>query len=144
VYQQPIYSTPPGGYYAQPAQSYPQSQGLASAGTPKVRFQKPDEPPASERTSAAKPTLTLPPPEDLASNDTTAPADIDLNALYRRLDELGAQSTEVSRTQGGYAFVCKLATADHSRTERIEERGVTRAEAARRLLARAEQWAQVR
>jgi len=122
---------------------------VASTGTPKVRFQKSDEPPASERTPAPLPTLTLPPPEELAGTrgadaPPLAAADIDLNALYRRLDQLGAQSTEISRTPEGYCFVCKLATADRSRTERIEERGLTRAEAANRLLARAEQWAKVR
>ena len=127
---------------------------MASTGQPKVRFQKPDEtpgserrsdPPGSERRKSESPVdLTLPPPEELAGNSSAPAADIDLNAVYRRLDELGAQSTEVSRTAEGYCFVCKLATPDRSRTERLEVRGATRADAARRLLAQAEQWAQVR
>jgi hypothetical protein len=118
---------------------------MASGGQPKVRFQKSDDPPASERRpEPATAALTLPPPEELAGAGQAAAADIDLNAVYSRLDELGAQSTESSRTPDGYRFVCKLTTADRSRTERIEVRGVTRAEAARSLLARAEQWAQAK
>jgi hypothetical protein len=150
TYQQPGYVRPSGGYYAAPTsapprQPYSGGQALAPAGQPKVRFQKSDEPPASERRpEPATATLTLPPPEELAGNGQPPAADVDLNALYSRLDELGAQSTESSRTPEGYRFVCKLATADRSRSERIEVRGATRIEAARSLLARAEQWAQAK
>jgi hypothetical protein len=108
-----------------------------------VRFQKPDEPPASERRpGTTQVALSLPPPEQLGiGSPAAAAAELDLNALNSRLDELGAESTEWRRTPEGYRFVCKLASADRSRTQRIEADGATRAEAARTLLARAEEWA---
>ena len=86
--------------------------------------------------------LTLPPPEQLGIGSPSAAADVDLNALNRRLDELGAESSEWRRTPDGYRFTCVLASADLSRRQRIEAQGATRADAARQLLARAEQWAQ--
>jgi hypothetical protein len=141
---QPITYVPPPYNYsrpsAPPAQPDPRAQAAAP---PKVRFQKPDDPPASERRPEMAPVaLTLPPPEQLGiGSPAAAPADLDLNALHTRLDELGAESTEWRKTPEGYRFVCKLTSADRSRTQRIEADGVTRAEAARLLLARAEQWA---
>jgi hypothetical protein len=103
----------------------------------------PDDPPASERrpekTTVA---LSLPPPEQLGiGSSSPAASALDLNALYRRLDELGADSTEWRRTPEGYSFVCKLISADRSRTQRIEEAGASREEVARRALDRAEAWA---
>ncbi len=110
-----------------------------------MRFQKPDDPPGSERRPETKSVaLTLPPPEQLGIGSPPAPADLDLNALYSRLDELGAQSTESRKTAAGYCFTCLLENADRSRRQRIEADGTTRAEAARLLLARAEQWAQAK
>jgi hypothetical protein len=85
--------------------------------------------------------LSLPPPEQLGIGGQAA-SDIDLNDLYHRLDDLGAQSTEVRRTAEGYRFTCLLATTDGSRTQRINADGASRTEAARVLLARAQQWAQ--
>jgi hypothetical protein len=107
-----------------------------------VRFQKPDDPPASERRpTTARVALTLPPPEQLGIGSPAPPAELDLNALNNRLDELGAESTEWRKTPEGYHFVCKLMSADRNRTQRIEADGATRAEAGRQVLARAEQWA---
>ncbi len=107
-----------------------------------MRFQKPDDPPASERRASTPPTaLTLPPPEELGIGHKGAEAEFDMNALHRRLDELGAQSTEWQRTAEGFRFSCQLESADASRTQRLEARGATRAEAARLLLTRAEEWA---
>src|SRR5438477_2591257 len=130
-------------YAPQPPRTVPRPQATASTAPPKVRFQKPDDPPASERrpeTSAVA--LTLPPPEQLGIGSQTAAAEVDLNVLNRRLDELGAESSEWRRTPEGYRFTCVLASADLSRKQTIEARGATRAEAARELLAQAERWAQ--
>ncbi|HEX5270949.1 MAG TPA: hypothetical protein VFW33_10695 [Gemmataceae bacterium] len=134
---------PPPPYALRPAAPPTQPTARAqSPAAPKVRFQKPDDPPASER-RAEKTTvaLTLPPPEQLGIGSPPAAADLDMNALNTRLDELGAESTEWRKTPEGYRFVCKLASADGKRTGRIETDAPTRAEAARQLLARAEKWA---
>ncbi len=134
---------PPPTYTRPPATSGQPQARAQSPAPPKVRFQKPDDPPASERhpdkTTVA---LSLPPPEQLGIGSPAPPAaDLDLNALNTRLDELGAESTEWRKTAGGYRFVCKLASADGNRTQKIEADGATRAEAARLLLAKAEKWA---
>jgi hypothetical protein len=109
-----------------------------------VRGQRPDDPPASERRPEPKPAaLTLPPPEQLGIGGARpTPAEIDWNAFHRRLRELGSQSVQSQRTAEGYRFTCLLATADPSRSQRIEAEGATEGEAAGRVLARAEQWAQ--
>jgi hypothetical protein len=66
-----------------------------------------------------------------------------MNAFHRRLRELGSRSFQAEGTPAdGYRYVCLLATADPSRTQRIEVRAGTEEEAARLLLARAELWAQ--
>jgi hypothetical protein len=110
-----------------------------------VRFQKPDDPPASERhPEKTTVSLSLPPPEQLGIGSPAPAASLDLNALNTRLDELGAESTEWRKTPEGFRFVCKLASADRSRTQKIEADGATRAEAARLLLARAEEWARAK
>ena len=135
-----MYVVPQGGYAPQ---NYARPQAAAPTAPPKVRFQKPDDPPASERRPENSPVaLTLPPPEQLGIGGATAAGDIDLNALNHRLDELGAESSEWRRTPDGYHFTCVLANADLSRKQTLEGRGATRADAARQLLARAEQWAQ--
>jgi hypothetical protein len=140
-YQQPVYVQPP---YVPQGQQYPRQPTAQTPAPPKVRFQKPDDPPASERRPETKSVaLTLPTPEQLGiGSPAAAPANLDMNALNNRLDELGAESTEWVKTPEGYRFTCKLASADRSRTQRLEAEGPTRAEAARVLLARAEQWAQ--
>ncbi len=134
---------PPGVPPRAPSSPAPPRAQAQTSAPPKVRFQKPDDPPGSERhpekTTAA---LTLPPPEQLGiGSPAAAAADLDLNALNTRLDELGAESTEWRKTAEGYRFVCKLASADGMRTQRLETAGATRAEAARLLLAKAEKWA---
>ncbi|HKI34222.1 MAG TPA: hypothetical protein VKA46_20385 [Gemmataceae bacterium] len=144
----PMYFPPQGGYapptYAPPAQPYPRPQPAASAvppssPPPKVRFQRPDDPPGSERRPEPTPaTLTLPPPEELGIGGKTAAADIDWNAVHRRLNELGSQSLQLQRTSDGYRCVCVLPTADPGRTRPIEAQAPTEAEAVRLALARAE------
>jgi hypothetical protein len=111
-----------------------------------VRFQKPDDPPASERhPEKTVVALSLPPPEQLGiGSGAPAASALDLNALYSRLDELGAESTEWRKTPEGYHFVCKMISADRNRTQRIEEAGASREEVARRALDRAEAWARGR
>jgi hypothetical protein len=136
-----MYAPPPSNVVPPAASGQPVARAQSPA-PPKVRFQKPDDPPASER-HPAKTTvaLSLPPPEQLGIGGAAPAADLDMNALNTRLDELGAESTEWRKTPEGYRFVCKLASADGMRTQKIEADGATRAEAARLLLARAEKWA---
>jgi hypothetical protein len=147
----PMYLPPQGGYapptYAPPAQPYSRPQATASAALqssppPKVRFQRPDDPPASERRPESKPaTLTLPSPEELGISGKPAAAEIDWNAVHRRLNELGSQSLQVQRTNEGYRCVCVLPAATAGRSQPIEAQGPTEAEAVRLTLARAEEWA---
>jgi hypothetical protein len=131
-------NVPTGQAYARPQPAAPGAQ----RSTPLVRAQRPDDPPASERRPEPRPTLTLPPPDQLGAGPAPAAADIDWNVVHRRLHELGSQSSQSSQTPEGFRFVCLLRTADPNRIQRIEAQGATEAEAVRRALARAEQWAQ--
>jgi hypothetical protein len=116
---------------------------MTSAPQPKVRFQKPDEPAPSERSAETRvaASLTLPPPEQLGVGSTSAAAEVDWNAIHRRLDELGSQSLEVKHMADGYRCTCQLAT-ESGRSKVIQTQGATKADAVRLALAQAEQWAQ--
>lgn len=129
--------------YIPSGQPSPRPQGVASVPPAKVRGQRPEDPPASERRPEPKPVaLTLPPPEQLGIGAKAPAAEIDMNVVHRRLRELGSQSYQLQRTPEGYRFTCLLPTAHPDRTQRIEAQGATEAEAVRLALARAEQWAQ--
>ena len=145
------YLPPPGGYapqtYAPPGQQYaPRAQAPAPA-APRpaapavVRGQRPEDPPASERRPEPRVALSLPPPEQLGIGAPTPAADVDWNAVHRRLHNLGSTSYQSQRTADGYRFTCLLPTADPSRTQRVEAQAASEAEAIRVALNRAEQWA---
>jgi hypothetical protein len=85
--------------------------------------------------------LALPPPEQLGIGAATAPAEIDWNAVHRRLHLLGSTSYQSQRTADGYRFTCLLPTADPDRSQRIEAQAAGEADAIRLALDRAEHWA---
>jgi hypothetical protein len=87
--------------------------------------------------------LELPSPEQLGigSPRSQPAAELDWNAVHRRLRELGALSSQLQKVpEGGYRFTCLLPTAHPERTQRIEAHATSESEAARLALARAEQW----
>lgn len=88
--------------------------------------------------------LALPPPEQLGIGSASAPAEIDWNAVHRRLHQLGSTSYQSQRTADGYRFTCLLPTANPDRTQRIEAQAAGEAEAIRLALDRAEQWARAK
>jgi hypothetical protein len=104
-----------------------------------IRGQSPDEPPPPRD---IRPTvLTLPSPEQLGISISSSETAIDWTAVHRQLDRLGISCFQLERLANGWHVICLVPTAQPGRQQRIEAEAVTKAEAVRLVLNRAEESA---
>jgi hypothetical protein len=88
--------------------------------------------------------LVLPSPEQLGVTCArpTSPPTLDWTALHQKLDHLGATCFHRERlSDGGCRVTCLLATSKPGQCHRVEAEAGTADQAARLMLARAEEWA---
>src|SRR5262249_44258591 len=113
---------------------------------PTVRAQAPEEaiPDVRPAPAASRPApLTMPSPEQLGVSCAPVAdrSPFDWGAVHRRLDQLGMTCFHAEKlAQGGYRLTCLLPTKLPTRSHRIEAEAATEAEAARLVLAKAEEW----
>jgi hypothetical protein len=152
----PVQNLPTQGYA--PQAQRPVAQRLPPAQFPRPQAQSPQQvaqnpPPQREyrgvssdqpERSRTLPPVRLPSPEQLgvaSAKSSSRAATIDWVRIHKRLKELGSISFHLEQLpNGGYRFVCQLATAEFGRSHTIEAKADNEAEAVEQVLTRAEQW----